>query len=299
MTGEKTEGTIVFDGLIQGRVTDPAVGEKLSQWTEFVGKLGPRFTLELRGGAFSLLPEPHPVSVRDLGSDPAESIRQAVEQLASLFSLPERLQLFSTLRSSEYRPQREVQSVYSISNGQVGVQSRTVEADTVAPPVPLSSRDRMKMAGVGLVMTAVVLGIALLFPGVRGMFREVAETVRPFSVKELTIDVGPYASWIEVAVDEAHSKRTGVALVIKRKNEFPLDDASYASAELAAGADVQRRFALENLGRGFVSIDFYDDQGKYLQTGHLRVVDLFAKESLPAVIGLPERIRVGKLAFVP
>ena len=100
---------------------DEAIGKQLQEWTTFVARLGPRFSLEMRGGAFTLLPDTKPVAVLGLGDDPSEAMRQALDQLAGLFAGYERTQLFSTLRSSEYRPGREVQSMYTIAGGQVGV----------------------------------------------------------------------------------------------------------------------------------------------------------------------------------
>lgn len=299
MTGDKVEGSIVFDGLIQGKLADEIVGEQLQEWTKFVAGLGPRFNLELRGGAFSLLPDTKPVSVRALGDDPTESIRQVIDQLAGLFSGYERTQLFSTLRTSEYRPSREVQSVYTIAGGQVGVQTRTIEAETTPPPQPLSPKERLKVAGVGLAMAVLVIGVAMLFPGVRAMFGQLVETVKPFDSKELTVDLDAYAPWIEATTDEEKSKRTAVVLKLKPTAVFPHDDASYAAGERAAGANMRQRFALENLARGHARIALYDETGKYLHSGEVRVADLWTGKTLDVVVALPERIRVTKLKFVP
>lgn len=299
MTGEKVEGTIVFDGLIQGKLTDESVGKQLQEWTTFVARLGPRFTLELRGGAFNLLPDTQPVSVRGLGDDPTESIRQVLDQLAGLFSGYERAQLFSTLRTSEYRPGREVQSVFTIASGQVGVQSRTVEAQTTPPPQPLTTKERMKVAGVGLLMAAVFIGVAMLFPGVRAMFGQLAENVTPFDTKEVTVELGPYSPWLEVSIDEKKSRRSAVVLQLKPTAQFPRDDTSYAASEKAAEGHVHQRFALENVGRGYVRIALFDENGKHLYTGEYRIVDLLKSETLEVIVPLPERIRVTKVIFVP
>jgi hypothetical protein len=299
MIGDKVEGTIAFDGLIQGKLADEAIGKQLQEWTKFVAGLGPRFNLELRGGAFSLLPDTQPVSTSKLGDDPTEAVRQALDQLCGLFSGYERAQLFSTLRSCEYRPSREVQSVYTIAGGQVGVQSRTVEAVTTPAPQPLSTKDRLKVAGMGLAMAAAVIGVAMLFPGVRAMFGELRETVKPFEAKEITVELDAYTPWLEAKIDEQKSNRLSVVLQLKPTAAYPHDDVSYAAGERAAGANARQRFTLENLARGFARIALYDDTGRYLHTGEVRVVDLGPGKTLDVLVALPDRVRVTKLKFVP
>lgn len=299
MSGEKVEGTIVFDGLLQGRLSDESVGEKLREWVAFAGKLGLRFSLEQRVGAFSLLPETQPASVEALGDDPAATIRQSLEQLAAIFPPHDRGQLFSTLRTSEFRPGREVQSVYTAVNGQIGVQSRTLEAQTVAPPKPLSARERAKLAGMGLAMAAAVVGISLLFPGVRALFGQLAETVRPFNVEEVTVELGPYKGFFEYAVDEKVSSRSRLALILKRSPSYPIDDATLAAAAQTAGNDVRRRLAVEALARGWVRYEMFGDDGTFVGRSELRVADLAGKELTPGLILFPEKTRVTKIVFVP
>jgi hypothetical protein len=157
----------------------------------------------------------------------------------------------------------------------------------------------MKVAGVGLLMAVVVIGIAMLIPGVRAMFGQLVETVKPFDSKEVTIDLGPYAPWLEASIVEAKSNRSAVVLQLKPTAQFPRDDASYVAGEKAAEGHVHQRFALENVGRGYVRIALYDETGKFLHTGEVRVADLLATETLDVVVALPERIRVTKLKFVP
>src|SRR5690242_13291091 len=95
--GEKIEGTMVLEGLIQGRI--PPMGDlaaKLREWVTFVGNLGPRFNLEVRGNQFSLLPDDKPFSTAGLGAGAEHGMTQVLEQLAGLYGPgPERSQLFS------------------------------------------------------------------------------------------------------------------------------------------------------------------------------------------------------------
>src|SRR5262245_11694000 len=116
MSGEKIEGTIVLDGLVQGRLPlgDDQIPQQLKQWVQFISGMGVRFNLEVRDAAFNLLPDNRATSAKPLGDPPEHALEQGLTQLADLFSGPERSQLFSTLRSSEFRPGEEVQTVYTI-----------------------------------------------------------------------------------------------------------------------------------------------------------------------------------------
>ena len=72
----------------------------------------------------------------------------------------ERGSVFSTLRSSEFRKNEEVQSLYVVATTaggkvEVQVQSRSVDAKAVAPPQPISVKEKVKLAVMGLVFAAV------------------------------------------------------------------------------------------------------------------------------------------------
>src|SRR6185436_20015244 len=137
---EKVEGTIVLDGLVQGRVPDDSdIQSQLEEWVRLVGKLGLVFNLEVRDGRFSLLPDNRPVPTKLLGDPPEHALEQAIQQLAEVFGAADRPHLFSTLRTSNYRKGEEVQTAFTIVQGLLHLQSRTLPADTVAPPEPIST----------------------------------------------------------------------------------------------------------------------------------------------------------------
>jgi len=299
--GEKLEGTMVLEGLLQGMVPPMGdVADRLREWVEFVGKLGPRFNLEIRGRQFSLLPDDKPFAAAGLGAGAEHGLTQALEQLAGLFGPgPERAKLFSTLRSSEYRKGLEVQSVYSIADGQVRAQTRSIEAETTAPPDPITTRQKVKMGLVGVGMAVLLLGAAMLIPGVRAMVWQVFETARPFEASELTIETGPYAAWLTVAVDPEKSHRRGVMLVITRTKDFPMTEADLDAAAAAIDPSVRRRLALENLARWKLRIECFDKDGKLVVDRPTSIFDLAKSESMPIFVPFPEQTIVGRIAFAP
>jgi hypothetical protein len=299
MTSEKIEGTIVFDGLLQGRLNDdPAIAAKLRQWVSFLVSLGVRFSLEVRDSGFNLLPESGAASTEKLGDAPAHTIEQAIGQLVDLFPESERAHLFSTLRSSEYRKGEEVQTLYTLANGQTRIQSRTLQADTVAPPQPLSTKERVKVGVIGVLLAVGMLGIALLFPGVRAMFGQVAEIVKPLDTNDIKIDVGPYAPYITAAFDEKQSDRTALVIKLKRTKEFPKDEAALNSLIATPGQALKAKMAVENLARGYLHVELFDADGGFLASGEIRIADLAAHETLDVKVPLPQNKRTAKVAFV-
>jgi hypothetical protein len=299
--GEKIEGTMVLEGLIQGRI--PPMGDladKLREWVTFVGKLGPRFNLEIRANQFSLLPDDKPFAAAGLGAGAEHGLTQALEQLAGLYGPgPERSQLFSTLRSSEYRKKLEVQTVYSITDGKVRIQTRSVEAETTAPPEPISTRQKLKMGLVGMGTALVLLGAAMLIPGVRSMVWQVFETARPFNADELKVEAGPYERWFDVSKDSEKSGRTAVVLKLTRKPEFPVTDEAFDKAFAEVEKSVRARLVLESLIRGKLRFQYFDADGKYLFDQEKTVIDLGKTETNTIVLPLPEKIVVGRIALVP
>ena len=101
---DKVEGTVVLDGLLEGKLPPtPDAADRLREWIRDVRSLGVRFSLDIEGGAFSILPENRPISVSAFGEAPADAIVNALNQLLKVFPVGQRGQLFSTLRSVEYR----------------------------------------------------------------------------------------------------------------------------------------------------------------------------------------------------
>lgn len=298
---EKLEGTIAFDGLIQGRL--PARGDAvavMNEWVEFARGIGIRFGLETRGGTFSLLPDDAPVSVQQLGAAPEETIVQMLEQFASAFDVESKGTLTSTLRSNEYRRNLEVQCVYLFAGGAVRMQKRSLEAETVRPPEPLSPRQRLKVGLVGLAGVVILGAVLFLIPGVREMFGQVVDTVRPIDWKTVTVDVGPYGRWIKAEIDQSKSSRARLTLNLSALPTFPKTDAEWAVVAQEPTLTFREKLALENLARGYLRVELFDADGRYVRSGELRIVELQAgKSPLPAVIPASDQVRLVKYVFVP
>lgn len=301
MSSEKIEGTLVLDGLIQGRLADDddQLAAKLREWVSFLKGLGIRFSLQIANATFSLLPENQPVSVQPLGQQPEDALLQSLEQLAELFPPAQRGQLFSTLRSNEYRKGEEVQTVYTIVQGGVRKHSRTVEADTTAPPVPLSTKEKVKLGAISGGIVVAALAVSLLFPGVRAMFGEVVDVVKPFHADEVKVELGPYQKYFSFAIDEKQSNRGEWLVTLKRTADFPKDAAQFDEAAKAVGNSLTQRLAVENLATGHVKADLFDAEDQYLATIDLRIAGLQKRASIEGKVPVPPKTKPVRLVLIP
>lgn len=286
ITTEKMEGTILLDGLIEGRMSDPQVEEALAKWVSFVNSLGLKFNLDAGNGAFSILPDNQAVPCAKLGPAPEDGIRQAIEQLIKVLPEEDRGSVFSTLRSSEFRHNEEVQTLYAVGPGaQVQVQSRSIDARTVPPPKPVTTKEKVKLAVLGLVFAAVFFGIAMLFPPVREKFAEFIGAIKPVNIEGVPVRDDLFKAWFTAAKDEEASSSRVLVLKLTRTKAYPLTqeslEAAYAKADTLAA-----KLALEAIARGYVRIELVDSEGVTFSSMEFRIRDLEKKESIELKVPL-------------
>jgi hypothetical protein len=283
---DKLEGTIVLDGLIEGRFPDdPDAEDKLRKWVRFMGDMGIVFNLDYSGTSFSLLPDEAPADGRHLGARPHDAIRQGLDQLLELLPAESRPQAFSTLRSAEYRKGEEVQALYAVGpDARVQVETRTVEAQTVAPPQPMTVGQRVRAVGLGLLVAAALLGVMSLFVDMRGLFTELIGGMTSIDADTVEVDLKGLAPFVQVQKKEVDRRRGALVLTLKRTEAFPQTDEDLQKAFAAAGDDLTRRLAVEALARGYVRCDLYDEDGKFFAPAELRLVGLRTNESVEAAV---------------
>ncbi|MEX0716898.1 MAG: hypothetical protein WD066_09935 [Planctomycetaceae bacterium] len=299
---DKVEGTLVLGGLLEGRCANgPAPEEKLREWIEFMRTLGPRFSLDCSGSSFSLLPDDAPASTARLGSAPETAIAQAVEQLLGVLPAEDRGNVFSTLRSAEYRPKEEVQSVYLVApDGAVKVETRVVDAQTVAPATPVSIRARVRYALLGLAIAALLLGVTAFFVDVPGLLSRLAGVVKPVDMQELAVDAAPFAAHFRIVEKELATDGRYLLLTLERGDRFPRTDAELQQASERAEGVLSDRLAIEALARGYVRCELFDPDGRFFSASTHRIAGLRTEESITLAVPLqsnPKRrlgsVRIG------
>lgn len=299
---EKIEGTIVLDGLVEGRFADdPEAEDKLRKWVRFMSEMGVGFSLDWMGASFSLLPDEGANPTQQLGSLPHDAIRQALDQLLELLPTDQRGGVFSTLRSAEYRKDEEVQAIYAVGpDGKTQVETRTVDADTVAPPQPISTGDRVKSLGLGLLVAAALLGITSLFVDLRGLFGEFMGSITPVEPQAVQVDLGDMKDFLAVEKRQMASRGRLFVLTLKRTTDYPRDDAQLQAAYDASAGDVRRRLAVEAIARERVRCELFDEKGKFVAARELRIGSLKKKESIDVAIplgGPKDRFRLGRVVM--
>ena len=219
---EKIEGTIVLEGLVEGPVPPfPDAQEKLERWTQECGRM--EMKLQMDGGHFSVMPTNKAMPAASLGEDVSMAVADSLSELLRMFPPLERRQVFSTLRSVEWRRKLEVRTIYAVGpDGRIATQQERSPCDTVAPPQPLSPKEMLIRGGIGLLVAAAILGISALFIDYPKQWRRMTASVEPATV---VVQPGAFAPFLKVEVTGL-DRRNGVLLVtLSRGAAYPLSDA--------------------------------------------------------------------------
>jgi hypothetical protein len=303
---ERVEGTILLDGLIEAALAASAqVEDGLRGWVEKAEAAGLGFSLRIESGSCSLLASDRPIEAAALGADPAARIREMLEELPRLFPSESRRSLFSPLRTIEYRKGEEVQTLYFIApDGAIRVGQRTVEARTVAPPQPVTARQRLRMAALGVLIAVAILGVSAFFVDYRGLVRDALDRFSPLNPDAMKVEMSPFAEYFTVEKKAASGGARALLLTLKRTKAFPLTDAdcerlltSDPNRPLAADPNrplapdpnrpLASRLAIEALAAGYVRCELYDRKGDFLGFSMQRIAPLREKETFELAIPLP------------
>lgn len=286
---EKIEGTMILDGLVEGRLGDiPGTDSKLRDWRGFVEKAGLRFNLEIEGGSFNLLAENKPVEVRKLGDRPSQVILDALSELLKIFPLEARRGVFSTVRSVEYRKGEEVQTLYTVGpDGSMKSRERVVEAQTVAPAPPSTRGEKLRMGAVGVAVAALVLLASTLFIDYRAMWNRAVASLWPVSAKAVEVEAPRFEKYFVVEDKKSASAGRSLVVTLKRTDAFPKTDAEAEQAAREAGGSVQARLAAEAVIRGRLFVEYYDKDNKLIVFAQIPIQELRRKETFNVELPLP------------
>ncbi|MCG3180512.1 MAG: hypothetical protein BIFFINMI_02874 [Phycisphaerae bacterium] len=299
---ENTEGTIVLDGLLQGPVpTEPDGEGHLRDWVARAQARGLVWLLEIDGGSFSLLADKAPVEIERLGSNPANVIADALEELVKLFSPPQRLKLTSTIRSQEFQPGLAIQTLYAVGpDGAIHTRDRTIDCQTTAPPQRLSTAQLWRRVAIGAGVAVVLLGVSAIFVPYGTIIRNITERLRHFDPEEVEVQPGPAGQYFTVENREkrgAGDGRIELVLTLKRTEAYLSAVRVAATQPEQADLSLEQRMALEAVVRGYLTCEMFDKEGNYLGSAYVRIAGLRDKETIEVAILLPEKTRPTRLTF--
>jgi len=299
MMSEKIEGTVVLDGLIEGRVPDTDDAQvSLRQWVSFAGSLGLRFNLEIDGSALSLLADNRPLRADDLRGSPSKLIADTLGQLLKTFPAEERPHLFSTLRSIEYRRGLEVRTLYVVApNGTIDVRQETVEAATTPPPQPMSRRQKARLAIIGLGTALAVFALSALFVDYRAVVSNLADALRPFDAEKVDVDAQVFRKYFKIEEKAAGRGGRTMVITLQRAKAFPATEADLTRTAGDTGSSVTALLAFEAVARGYVRCEFFGKEGDFLGFAFERIQGLRQQETIDLVLALPQGERPTRIVI--
>lgn len=282
----KVEGTYFTDGMLQGRVPDDRNFEKnVQEWLASQRKNGLRFDFTIDGGSFNLLADDKPNSSRNFPPDSVqEHLAAAFQKLIELSPPTDRLQLMSTLRSVEYRPGAEIQTLYIITPpGKIVAKQRTLDAETVAPPPELTLAGRLKLGALGLAAAAILLLVSSFFIDWKTWLFEPAKELIPVKLEEIVIDAQAFEGFLAFEKRALDKQRRGLRLLAKTGPDWKAAIDSQAP-DLSSW---QRFLAVASVKKGGLRCDFYDRKGESIGSVPILLHPLLQSESGEAELFLP------------
>jgi hypothetical protein len=285
---EKIEGAMALDGMIQGRTNRPEQVEgMLRSWVKAAHEQGLPFSLEMEGASFSVLAGNEPFEAQSLGKDPAAAICRSLAELVRDLIPPERAELLSTIRSVEYGRNCEIQTIYAIDpSGGVESHQRTVKTQTVAPPQKMSRRDMVKQGLLGLLVAGALLGISSLFVDYHKFFSRFIDSVTPFDAQKVAVNGDAFAPYFTLKDKQADTSHHALAITIQRTDAFPTNDAD-ADRLAQKASTLSARLAVEALARGYLRVDYFGKDNKFLYSEMVRVAELRTDPQMVLMLPLP------------
>ncbi|MCH2059032.1 MAG: hypothetical protein MK183_00270 [Verrucomicrobiales bacterium] len=302
-SGPKAEGTFRVEGMLQGPILNDMgdTQSRLDQWMSSVRAKGLQVSIDWSGGQFSLLAEGNVVQRSALTgeSDLGELLQEIFEGLLSIFPVERRMEFFSTLRSVEYRPGEEVQTVYAVAPpGTIHSQARVLNAETVRSVPGISGRGKMKLAIIGLVFLLVLgVTVALLY---KEQWGEVVDNLGKLEKEDIRMETDAFEGFISVTIEKIDRQAGGLVVEVRKGELWPGDIANHG-ARVPEGMEWRTLLAVQSLRRGYVRCEIFDKAGKFIYSADLRTGGLLEpeREAIKAVIPLPrgERPAQVKLMF--
>lgn len=288
-------GTYVLSGLIQGKVViDP---DMLDIWTKEAVRKGFHFSLRIDANDFSLLPSETARPVSKLGNPSLEEVVcEHVASLIGLFDSPSDAQIFSTLRSEEFKFGRSQQTIYKIlPDGKVEPESRTVEVETEDPPAELTSGGKLKLALISLAILALLFLASLPFIDYKAMFDEAKDKVTTLTADEITVDTATLGDAIQVTVKEIITKEKSIVLLVEKGKRWEALYKSSPKTEFDNWADFNTAQALHSRLR----CEWRDKHGNLLLVNYINVSELKDQASIEKKMLISTKHKIATLSVVP
>ena len=219
------QNTYRLEGLIQAPLPPGPEGRVvIEKLTADFNRNGLRLTSLFDDSQFTLKAENvtrdteeiHPLEV-DL------MVHHALEKLLAAYPPELRMQVFSTLRSREYRPSLEVQSVYLvIYPGQVKVERREVAAEVEPRPAPLSVKNQFAYIAAAVGILALLGWASTSLVEYRDLGEKKLSTIRGTRLEDLRVDDKSIHDFVRVVdVDLEKPPASFIVLTLRKGSKWP------------------------------------------------------------------------------
>ena len=291
------EGTFRLDGLLEVRIDDvDGIRGKLEEWARQARReFGLHFHVQIEGSGLSVMPDAEVLDAEELSVSVEESVRSALQALVEILPEAARPNVMSTIRSIKFGRNEEVQTLYAVdAAGTVELQSRTQAAETAARPRKLTTREKLETGAFVAIAILLVFLISSIFIDYRALLRNTLLELRPVNVEAIEVSAGPFAEFVDVANATEGKFRGKIALKITAKERLAGFLQALEKDPVPDGISWKDKLAVEALARGYLHVEFYDDEGELVKHKELRVpVNLLTADD-PLKIELP-RDRVARI----
>jgi hypothetical protein len=241
------EDTYVLEGLVQGPLPHGAGSvERLEQ----LARQSPHLSFQMDGGQFSLLADEKVHDSRKFQPRTITSVVcESLEQMMELLEPHDRAKVFSTLRSREYRPNTEHQTVYLVTpEGDISAQSRDTNAAVDRRPEPPTRKEKLMMVAAGAGVLALVLAVSTIFIDYKQLLGRAVTNIRGTGLADVKVDASALNGYLVVTATAIDSSKGKLELTLERgpRWEEGLKSQPTAGAwpDALAAAAIHRRYAV-------------------------------------------------------
>ena len=281
---DKIEGIITIDGMIEGKMTltQDLVG-KLQEWINFSSSLDFEFSLEMGSNSFNILAEKKQISVKKFGPDPAKKIMDTISELISVIPEEYKSRLFSTLRTIEYEPGLEIQTIYAIlPDGKIECQTRTIKAKTTSFSHPVF-RKHMRPVITGVIVSLVLLFASSFFVNYSQLIKDFGNSLSSVKTDSIKINNELFSSFFFCEQIQWDEGREQIVLVLKRTDSF---FTAISNLKLSENENLEKNLIIESITKGYIRCEIFNSEQIFLGFSFLRIKDLWQRDSIEAAFNL-------------
>jgi hypothetical protein len=256
----KLEGTFCLEGMFEGpwrREDDLPV----SRWGRETASHGISFHAEVSSGTFSIVPSPGYFGVPQ-SLDLKTQLEEALNNFLDILPAEDAEASFSTIRSVEYQPGKEIQTVYAIGpSRRIQAQQRSLDATTTAPPKELTGKALGIRAAIALACVAVIIAGTMPFVPYKRLLSRMKSNMVPVKSKDVTVELGHFDGVLKLR-DIKISK--GVVTVTLDFSACPDTSDESLSKVWKESTEMREKLAMEALFKGQLLCKCFNTEGKLI-----------------------------------